>query len=197
MSHFCGIVFGHENNLDEVLAPFDENEQVDEYVYMTADKALEWAKQRAADLKERCSDPENPNSYKSETLQEYNNLESEEDLKNYIQNYWETLDDEGNVLSTYNPNSKWDWWVIGGRWSNELLHKGENLEDQAPIQECTQIDTPFCFIDLDGNWCESAKMGWWGMTSDEKEEDVWENEFREYLNSVPEDTVLTVIDFHI
>ena len=33
MSHFCGIVFGHENNLDDVLAPFDENLAVDEYIY--------------------------------------------------------------------------------------------------------------------------------------------------------------------
>ena len=195
MSHFCGIVFGHENNLDEVLAPFDENLAVDEYIYMTAEEALLWAEQRAADLKERCS--ENPNSYAEETLQKYNNFESEKDLKSYIKDYWETLDDEGNVLSTYNPNSEWDWWVIGGRWSNDLLHQGEFLENQAALKECEVVDTPFCFIDLDGNWHKSANMGWWGMTSDEKEEDVWENEFREYLNSIPEDTVLTVIDFHI
>ena len=86
MSHFYGIVFGHENNLDFVLAPFDENEQVDEYIFMTAGEALDWAKQRAADLKERYSDPENPNTHVGETLREYNNFESEEDLKNYIQN---------------------------------------------------------------------------------------------------------------
>lgn len=197
MSHFCGIVFGHENNLDNVLAPFDENLAVDEYVYMTAEEALLWAEQRAADLKERCSDPENQNPYAEEILQKYHNFESEEDLESYIRNYWETLDDEGNVLSTYNPNSEWDWWVIGGRWSNDLLHQGEYQENQAPLKECEVVDTPFCFIDLDGNWHKRANMGWWGMTSDDKEEDTWENEFREYLNSVPEDTVLTVIDFHI
>lgn len=195
MSHFCGIVFGHENNLDNVLAPFDENLAVDEYIYMTAEEALLWAEQRAANLKERCS--ENPNSYAEETLQKYNNFESEEDLKSYIKDYWETLDDEGNVLSTYNPNSEWDWWVIGGRWSNDLLHQGEFLENQAALKECEVVDTPFCFIDLDGNWHKRANMRWWGMTSDEKEEDTWENEFREYLKSVPKDTVLTVIDFHI
>lgn len=195
MSHFCGIIFGHENDLDSVLAPFDENVQVDEYIDMTAEQALEWAEQRAADIKERCLKGNNPSA--EETLKKYNNFESEKDLKDYIKYYWETLDEEGNVLSTYNPNSKWDWWVIGGRWSNWLLHQGEYLENIATVQECTQIDTPFCFIDLDGNWHESAKMGWWGMTSDDKDEDVWENEFREYLSSVPKDTVLTVIDFHI
>jgi hypothetical protein len=58
--------------------------------------------------------------------------------KTYIRNYWENkkdkseielyeervknsdLDDEGNVLSTYNPDSKWDYWSIGGRWDGLL-----------------------------------------------------------------------------
>lgn len=26
-------------------------------------------------------------------------------------------------MTTYNPNSKWDWWQVGGRWSNALLAK--------------------------------------------------------------------------
>lgn len=32
----------------------------------------------------------------------------------------------GNLLSTYNPNSKWDWYSIGGRWRNVLLTKIDN-----------------------------------------------------------------------
>ena len=57
----------------------------------------------------------------------------------------------GNELSTYNPNSKWDWYEIGGRWRNllltkinnedviseidlvDLMNKGNNLEKEAPI----------------------------------------------------------------
>jgi hypothetical protein len=36
--------------------------------------------------------------------------------------YWEELDtgetdDEGYP---YNPQGKWDWWVLGGRWSGQL-----------------------------------------------------------------------------
>lgn len=33
------------------------------------------------------------------------------------------------------------------------------------------------------------------MTSDDNEN--WENEFWEYVNSLPEDTVITTVDFHI
>lgn len=34
----------------------------------------------------------------------------------------------GNHLTTYNPNSKWDWYSIGGRWRNLLLTKQENKD---------------------------------------------------------------------
>lgn len=34
----------------------------------------------------------------------------------------ECLDEEGNVVSTYNPKAQWDWYVIGGRWSGLLQH---------------------------------------------------------------------------
>lgn len=36
-----------------------------------------------------------------------------------------------------------------------------------------------------------------GMTSDDKEEDVWNKEFKEYLDSVGDDVEISVIDFHI
>lgn len=32
----------------------------------------------------------------------------------------------GNHLTTYNPNSRWDWYSIGGRWRNLLLTNKEN-----------------------------------------------------------------------
>ena len=33
------------------------------------------------------------------------------------------IDEDGNLLCTYNPDVKWDWWVEGGRWSDELILK--------------------------------------------------------------------------
>ena len=30
-------------------------------------------------------------------------------------------DKDGNAITTYNPDSKWDWYVEGGRWSGELI----------------------------------------------------------------------------
>ena len=48
------------------------------------------------------------------------------------------IDEEGNILSTYNPDSKWDWYIVGGRWAGELKIKkskvkkyGSDTVDQA------------------------------------------------------------------
>ena len=39
------------------------------------------------------------------------------------------LDEEGNRLSTYNPDSKWDWYVEGGRWPGQLKIKKSKVKE--------------------------------------------------------------------
>jgi len=41
------------------------------------------------------------------------------------------VDAEGNVWSTYNPQSKWDWYVIGGRWANAWEVHPSGMEDEV------------------------------------------------------------------
>ena len=43
----------------------------------------------------------------------------------------------GNELTTYNPNSKWDWYDIGGRWRNSLLTK---IDNEDVVTECSLVD---------------------------------------------------------
>lgn len=49
----------------------------------------------------------------------------------------------------------------------------------------------------DGKWYERGKMGWWACVSDEKETDVWNAEFATMFNSLPDDTIISVVDCHI
>lgn len=56
---------------------------------------------------------------------------------------------------------------------------------------------PFCYVTCGGDWVESAEMGWFGMTSNEKDRDKWDSEFWEYIDTLRDDTPVTVIDFHI
>lgn len=49
----------------------------------------------------------------------------------------------------------------------------------------------------DGKWYEKGKMGWWGIVHNEKDQSVWNRQFNELLDGLPEDTLLTVVDCHI
>ena len=50
------------------------------------------------------------------------------------------------VVRRTNPNRKWDWWVVGGRWANKLLFKNGRCGDTGLVGE----------IDWDGMLREKA-----------------------------------------
>lgn len=49
----------------------------------------------------------------------------------------------------------------------------------------------------DGKWYERGEMGWWGVVRDEKERDQWTMQFSMLIDSLPDETLLTVVDCHI
>lgn len=123
----------------------------------------------------------------------------------------------GIYQSTYNPESKWDWWRVGGRWDGAI--QGERRDDgdggfnfgpehqelrnnvirSEPLKK--QIHTgaqspPFSMLTLDGKWHESGKMGWWAMVSDEKGAEVWRETVVELLDQAG-DCWVVACDLHI
>lgn len=133
------------------------------------------------------------------------------------------------VYSTYNPNSKWDWYSNGGRWAKSIKTKSGEFVDECLLGEidfepfpdeayedgedwlgnpCKQLkegyewhydnkdNFPFCIV-IDGEWYEKGKMGWWGMTRNEKESDKWHGEVSALLEKLPADSQVYNVDFHI
>jgi hypothetical protein len=49
----------------------------------------------------------------------------------------------------------------------------------------------------DGTWYEKGEMGWWGLVSNEQDQDDWNRQFSELLDSLTDDTLLSVFDCHI
>lgn len=49
----------------------------------------------------------------------------------------------------------------------------------------------------DGKWFERGSMGWWGVVSDEKDRETWNSMYWNLLQSLPDDTKLTIVDCHI
>lgn len=121
MSHFSvGVICKSLEDITELLAPYDENLEVESYIGRTRAQMIEDGRKTKEYYQTSSGDDyeDYMKPYLSATTdEEFYNLEKYEDAK---------YDNEGNELSTYNPKSKWDWYSIGGRWSGELRLKEED-----------------------------------------------------------------------
>jgi hypothetical protein len=129
MSHFTVLVTG--SDIKEALAPYHEFEctgRDDEYV-QTVDKTDKYH--------------EYHEKYDTEqTFEEYVQsdgiklLEGEPDLdKEHKYGYYTKVGDEIRVFARTNPNKKWDWYQVGGRWSGKLLHRNGGYVNSLQIKD--------------------------------------------------------------
>ena len=61
--------------------------------------------------------------------------------KDWNYNEWKLVDGVWKICSTYNPKSKWDWYVEGGRFSGCLTIKKD--EEELCVNETTVADIDF------------------------------------------------------
>ena len=130
MSHYTVAVIsrtGTEDEVEELLAPFDENMEVEKYVARTREEIIKEGKENKEGWIEKLSQEDITKEKLLEVLTSpaYDRarrlLASETDQDFYEAEAWpDNVGPDGNEYSTYNPDSKWDWWDIGGRWSGEL-----------------------------------------------------------------------------
>ena len=207
MSHFAVMIIG--DNQEEQLAKYDEGIEMPEYKDSKVSKSDKdsmvdyYSRNKGfkGTFEECCAkfgDDWNGNRYRK---------------------------DENGVwceYSTYNPNSKWDWYVIGGRWGGLIqLKKGvkplqpvnfswgweeedkqrvirENRADIAYKKDIENFDDLVCFaLVKDGEWYERGSMGWWGIVSEEKPDEEWESEFKRLVSELPDNTLISIYDCHI
>ena len=153
----------------------------------------------------------NPNVYENLREDFYQDL-SDEDFWNmacneeHILQHYAVDDLENGVsYSTYNPNSKWDWYQIGGRWTDEITeacvknpsfyqqYKFVRLEDLKP----ETIGISYALIDLEGDWRAPGEVGWFGMTSSTPETEAQHREeIQTYLASLSPQTWICFVDCH-
>lgn len=219
MSHFLTLVLLNkedkeiiEEKVVELLAPFDENMEVTPYIRETKQQLTEEYNQCMDDVRNK------PESYlaKLQAKEKDSNGNSIDLLRMTLEEFndWyhgkRLYDNEGNYLSTYNPNSKWDWYRIGGRWDGEIQSNrrrsegGFNFSDdheQVQYNVCDVNELPedlhsFAIVTPQGEWIERGQMGWWGMTSGEKDQEVWQQQFKAIMNKYSDCTVVAC-DLHI
>jgi hypothetical protein len=125
-------------------------------------------------------------------------------LDKFAKDYYGYRKINGRYGYMSNPNAKYDWYMDGGRWDGYLINKEGNKTNEDFLTEIDwdKVDIPFCFIGTDEVWREKGEMGWWAMVSNEKPQNDWDAEFKDYVNTLlaREDAdriVVYAIDFHI
>ena len=161
MSHYTVAVFTKENwrSVEDLLAPYDESITMTPYIRKTKAQLIEEKRQEMKWYAEKgcyAKYLENPEKYKEENAEKADHLDYVENifpklLKANDEELWENikstyghrdedeycygLDDEGNLWSTYNPNSKWDWYATGGRWAGQLRLKTGECVNEAYVND--------------------------------------------------------------
>jgi len=97
----------------------------------------------------------------------------------------------GQMATTYNPQSQWDWWVIGGRWDGWL-----GPDNCVSADAAAQRQTPFALVTPDGAWHQKGQMGWFGQSRDNQEPAVWNAAVQNLLLS-HSDALVVGCDLHI
>jgi hypothetical protein len=179
-----------EDYINCLMRPFDEGIVLPRYIKYTKE---EWIKSGRDYIQEYAD------SYYAEYLQDPIKYSAENGLRrvNYVSNEFpkklnwtdeevyadvikhcdpDEISPDGGLYDTRNPNSKWDWFKVGGRFAGWLqdrdkelasddgfnFHSSESIDDNSlSIKEAIdKKKIPFAILTPMGEWIERGKMGW-------------------------------------
>ena len=171
MSHFIGLCFGEdwESNLEM----YDEGLEVESYIKYTKDEAIDKVKQDRALRYENAVKALDDSELPKRSWQYYQDVVdkglfiSYEDAWKEAKDWGYNIDEAENLVTTYNPNSKWDWYSIGGRWDGYIYLKEKDNEgnaiqvnqayfDEIDWEYMLEHKTPFCFEEIEIRYGNTA-----------------------------------------
>lgn len=165
MSHFNVLVINKHGarDIDDIMAPYSESLETAPRIYKTKQEMIEDEKKRLANIpnkalvQEYLKDPEafkangavEPGErYKIKLVEDLleqhrkylaGEYKSDEDFYQSALDFRDPspdmIDDDGNLLTTYNNNAKYDYYVEGGRWDGMLILKDGTTANTAPFRD--------------------------------------------------------------
>lgn len=102
------------------------------------------------------------------------------EYSNWIEN---SFGDDGKRLATANRAS-WDLPELGKHTT------GRDWANDAPAFTCWAVVK-------EGQWTEKGSMGWWGISTGDIPQEEWEAKVSEFVENLPGDHWLAVVDCHI
>jgi hypothetical protein len=104
-------------------------------------------------------------------------------------------------FSTFNPDGRWDWYEIGGRWSGYIPRSRDNCMVARTLAEAPYLKDclPNFLLTPDGQWLEHERYyfsgDWKTMGQEEMKEEGWLSLVRGVLLRWPTHRVVCV-DIH-
>jgi hypothetical protein len=188
MSHYVVFVFGKEPVGDQ-LEPYWELDMTQED--MKKDPRAEFVAAETAE-----------SALEKFIIHNETYEEQYSSVQEYMQK-WHGYIQEGDEYGYYhNPNAKWDWWVVGGRWGFFLMLKDKSSANTATVGEVDwplmeeELFSPYAVL-IDGKWTAKGEMGWFGLSDDHCEDNKWDEWFWTKVKELPDDYPVTVVDLHI
>ncbi len=129
MSHFTVLVVG---DVESQMAKYDENMEVEPYLMYTRESAAKELTDKIAEYEAIVAKNDNSRyniAFCIECLNRYKEHTPASYFMELATGY--EKDAEGNPLTTYNKNSKWDWYSVGGRWEGYFTLKDGTKSDSA------------------------------------------------------------------
>lgn len=171
MTHFVALVVAEtEEDIEELVAPYDENMDVEPYFEpVEVERMVEYAKEKGQ------------------------TFDKPIDLVEWWNGAPGVVNEAGEIgyMSTYNPDSKWDWYVVGGRWAG-IAENDRCFAEEVPTIFEDKGYLPSVIIDGEG-WHTTKEWGWFGSSSPvEGKEDIVNKKLAEHRGKN-----VFIVDFHI
>ncbi len=180
MTHFKVLVIGED--ADEQLEKYDEHIVVPEYkVRDLTDKD----KQSVIDYYKDGDDFETVYSKHGES---WNGGRWHKDS-----------DGVWSVFSRRNPDARWDYYSLGGRWEESLVLRNGEVADCAQKGEIDWGKTSrSCFAFVRGyEWYAQGEILGFGCSDDEYSDEEWDKIVKDMLEELADSTLISVYDLHI
>lgn len=210
-----------DSYIQAAMYPFNEGLEVQPYDH-TCDCDVWAAKSRAADYADKVVGIGWREGERRYNLEDPQRAEWWETKDSYLADHPENRKHDpacdechgtGVYKATYNPNSKWDGWVIGGRWDGTLTgneqssDNGFNFADKhhtiannhALLSDLLKRADPpvlFGYVTPVGEWIERGSMGWWGIVTDEADRDKWKESALKVMQHYADHYIVN-LDCHI
>ena len=194
--HSLLIVVGG-GNLDELMHPYWEGLEVDEYLVGEVDESDKQRIMRYYSNQDGVAYPTFDSCY-------------EKHGKDWNDNAYRKGDDGvWRQYSRFNPNSKWDWYQVGGRWAGRIALKegaelirpvefswGWSKEEQDKVLNAVPRRADIAYLKDIENLDELVAGA---ILIDGEWEDLTDWEYvpvKPYLEGLPGDTLITFVDYH-